>query len=190
MIATNSCGYLSGRKRATLSATYTPTSDGFYTVEFYNYRSAVPTCINNYIDDFYLEPAVQDLTTNTYTLSCAAGGLAKITIDAGAAHGGEPYFLLASFGCQPGFNADGFHVPLNRDPLFNFSMATANSMMFQKSKGVLGSTGVAVSWFSTMGAVNPIHLGKEIYFSYVLLSGSGIRPITYVSIPIMMTFTP
>jgi hypothetical protein len=191
LIVNDTCGYIDGMKRKTLSSAYTPMSTGLYALDIYNYRNSYPTTsVYNYIDDIKLIPQNPDLTITEGNISISAGRLVKVTLDAGVSHAGEDYFLLASFGSYPGFNLDGIHVPLNRDYFFRLSYRMANSAMFQNSMGVLNSSGMAVVWFSTMGPVDPQYLGKQIYMAYLLTSGPATRPVTYASLPIMLSFIP
>jgi len=166
------------------------TFTGLHTLEIYNHRNTAPTDCYNYMDDFALTPQNPDLYIETYNLSVGTGGSTNLTIEAGASHAGEDYFLLASFGSSPGFNIDGQHVNLNMDALFNISRRNPNSARFQNSMGTLDAYGRAVVTFDTLGSVTPTYEGTTLSFAYVLLSGPGQRPVTYSSLPVLLNFIP
>ncbi len=186
LIDTDSCGNIgqSVPRRRTLSGSYTPVATGVYTLEIYNYRNAMPTDCYNYIDDVSLEPAAPDFFVENDNISISTGGSTTLTLSAGAAHGGADYVVLASFGCHPGFEADGFHIPLNQDMLFNFERIRLNSSIFQNTMGKLNAAGQATAVFNTLGPVSQAYLGTPFYFAFVLLSAPGTQPVTYVSFPV------
>jgi len=178
-------------KRATLSGTITPPTPGSYLLEFYNWRNASPShAVLNYIDDIKLEPLNPDLSVGTDNIRIATGGSVTMSLDAGSAHAGKDYFLLASFGNLPGINVDGFHLLLNMDPLLNYSANNPNSAVFQNSMGVLDGSGQATAVFNMPGPVDPVYLGTTFTFSYVLLTGPGMQPVIFVSIPVLVNFIP
>lgn len=190
LIDTDSCGSIgqSSPRRRALSGTYTPAVTGVYTLEIYNYRDSMPTDCYNYIDDVSLQPASADFFIEEDNISIATGGSASMTLSPGAAHAGENYVVLASFGCHPGFDSNGFHIPLNQDLLFNYELARLNSAMFPNTLGVLNGSGEATAVFNTLGPVNQSYLGTQLYFAYALLTGPGSLPVTYVSFPVTVSF--
>jgi hypothetical protein len=178
-------------RRHTFTGTYTATTSGPYTIEFHNWRNAAASNdIKNYIDDIVLEPAVADFSIETDNISVSTGGSVDMALLAGAAHGGEYYFVLGGLGTYPGFTLDGVRVHLNNDALFAYAQSHPNSGAFQNSFGVLNGSGQATCSFNTGGPTNPAFLGLSFNFAYVLLTSPGTRPITYGSLPVKVNFIP
>ena len=173
-----------------MTATVTAPSTGPYALEIYNHRATAPTDCWNYIDNISLAPLNPDLTADAANVPIAYGGTVGMTLDAGTAHAGEDYLLLASFETHPGLALDGVQIHLNRDPLFQFSRMQANTLIFQNTMGKLDSSGMAMASFNTLGPVDPQWLGKHFSFAFVLLSGPSARPVTYGSLPVMINFIP
>ncbi len=163
-----------------------------YTLEINNSRYlSAGSDYKNYIDNITVGPADPDLMINGESnISVASGRIVFMIIDAGAAHAGEDYFLLASFDSYPGFTASGHYVPLVQDVVFDYSKKNANSSVFMNSKGVLDASGKATPWFNTLGPVDPAYVGKTISFAYVLLAGPGTPPVTHSSNKVMVSFIP
>ena len=191
MIDSNSAGKIgqNSPKRQTLSGTFTPATSGYYTIFIDNWRNLAMTDCYNYIDDVTVEPATPDLTVDNGNIDIDTGRLVMMTLDAGASNAGKKYLLLASWGTYPGLTIDGIHVPLEYDWLFTYTQHNFNNNMFQNTFGTLNSSGKAIARFMTIGPLNPSLLGRNMFFAYVLLTGSG-RPITYASFPVMCTFVP
>jgi len=193
LIETDSCGSIgqNSPRRRTLSGSYTPATTGLYTLEFRNYRGAWQNDdIVNYIDNIKLSPANPDLLISSDNISISSAGSVDLTLDAGASHAGEDYFLLASFGTHPGLDVYGHHIPLNDDVLFDYSKTHANSSIFQNTKGVLDASGSATARFSTPGAMGSTYLGTTMSFAYVLLSAPATPPVTYASQQVMVNYIP
>jgi hypothetical protein len=192
LITSDSCGYLpqSAPRRRTITATITAPATSPYTLEIYNHRPTAPTDCWNYIDNISLAPLNPDLSADAANVPITYGGTVNMTLDAGTAHAGEDYLLLASLETYPGVAMDGIRVHLNRDPLFRFSRMNANSFFFQNTMGLLDSSGMATATFDTRGPVDPQWLGTHLSFAYILLSGPSSRPVTYGSLPVMVNFIP
>jgi hypothetical protein len=193
LIATHSAGYVPQGyppKRHHLTGSYTPTVTGLHTLEIYNYRYANKDDYFNYIDNIVLEPEATDFYIETPNISIATGGSTQLTLDAGASHSGEDYFVLMSAGNAPGFTVTGVHIPLNRDFYFTYSRSMANGIIFKSTRGVLDASGRAIATFDTNGAVNSIHLGKHYTFAFVLTAAPGQLPVTYASFPVLVNFIP
>jgi hypothetical protein len=174
-----------------MTGTYTAQTNGLHYLTILNRRSLPPTeDVRNYIDDISLEPATPDLTIDWANISIATGGASTISLDAGPGHNSEHYLLLASFGTFPGFTMDGVAVHLNADVLFNYSLARANTAMFQNSFGTLDASGRGQAVFDTTGPLSPVFLGRTISFAYLLLTAPGTRPVTYASLPVMVNLIP
>ena len=191
LIANDKCGYVpqSVPKRNHISGTYTATAPGPHTLEFYNYRNASEEKLWNHIDDISLVPQNPDFFIEDANIPIS-GGSAQLTLDAGPAHAGQNYLVLASFASHPGLMLDGILIPLNTGFLFNYSLSQRNSAMFQNTEGVLDSQGQATAVFDTQGAVDPKYLGVPIVFSYVLLDGQTQRPVKYASFPGLVNIIP
>lgn len=192
LIATDKCGYLPQDvpKRRHISGTYTATTTGPHTLEFYNWKSGNKDKVWNHIDDITLTPQNPDIFIDNGDISIATGGSAQITLDAGAGYAGADYLVLASFGSHPGIVRDGVLIPLNSDFLFNYSLGHRNSAMFQNTLGVLDAQGQATAVFDTLTSVDPSYLGVPLTFCFVLTSGPLQTPVLYASFPVLVNFIP
>jgi len=177
-------------KRHHLSGTYTPTVSGLYTLDIYNHYNGNKTQFWTHIDDITLAPQTPALSLDTPNISVATGGSVQLALDAGASHANEDYFVLMSFGVHPGFDANGVHVPLNMDYVFNYSKTHANSSVFQNTMGVLNGSGQASAAFDTIGPVDSAYLGTQLYCAYILLAGQLQPPVTFASNHVIVNFVP
>jgi len=77
-------------------------------------------------------------------LSAALGGVVPFTLDLGAARAGAPYRLLASAsGTDPGQRLGGLVLPLNPDPVLDFTRSQAGSPAWPDGAGTLDAEGRA-----------------------------------------------
>ena len=119
-------------------------------------------------------------------ISVSTGGAVKFYLDAGPAHGGRPYMMLAgASGTTPGIPLPGGQVvlPINWDPLTRLMLPYLNSALFYNFAGVLGSAGRAVTQFQM--APFPAGAGLELNFAYGLLA-----PWDFVSEAVPLHFVP
>jgi hypothetical protein len=181
---------VNGTKRSQLTGTYTPPATGEYVLEIYNYRNATKSDCWNYIDDITLAPADSNFKTEDGNISCDTGGQVLLKLRAGWEHAGEAYMVLGSGGCFPGFDIDGVHVNLNKDTIFQYTLTNFNSGLLQGTFGTLDGLGWANATINMPGPVNPSFLGMHVSFEYLLLSGTGQRPVTFASDIVIVSFIP
>jgi len=192
LILTDSCGYIgSGAKRKTLTATYTPTTSGLYSIEVYNYRNSAPTtCIYNYTDDIRMEPQNSDISMFPEVVSAATGGQIFVTLEPGASYAGENYFMLISRGSTPGFMRDGVQVNLNIDDLFLLSRNLANGGIFQNTIGTIDAQGFGSPRINIPANLDPQYVGLSIFVAGVHTTAPGTGQVTYAYMPAMFDIIP
>ncbi len=117
-----------------------------------------------------LKPAYGSLSANASAVSAAAGATVDFGFDAGAAHAGDPYHLLASLsGDAPGFPWNGAVVPLVFDAITLQSIQGANQGGLNAFAGALDAAGMAApQWVLAPGAIaNPNLIGRAFHFAAV-----------------------
>ena len=111
-----------------------------------------------------------DFFSDVATLSAATGGVAAFTIDVGPNLGGKDYWVLGSLATTPGLTfANGVHLPLNWDPLFQITMQFANSATFVNTHGTLDAAGGALASLDTVGPFSPALAGIDLFFATLVL---------------------
>lgn len=113
---------------------------------------------------------VTHLGNDVSALSVEAGGVVHFYLNAGAAHAGKKYFLLASVsGTTPGTPLPGGGtLPLNWDLLTDFVLAYANQAFFTDFRGVLDGSGIAIATLDTLGALPREMEGATMHFAFLL----------------------
>ena len=115
-----------------------------------------------------------DVTEIPYSI----GGSQQLFVTAGSSFANELYFVAGTVsGTAPGFSLAGFHVPLNPDFYFNYTVANPNTPILSNSFGSLDGSGFAQATFS-LGAMgfDPSLIGTTVSHSYLVL-GSGFSVI-------------
>ena len=188
-----SFGLTTGIKQATLSGTFTPPSDGLYTLYIENTRDDVSTtCLYNYIDSISLKPSSYNLIISVgENIPCATGGNVLLSISAGFGNGGKDYWIWMSFtGTYPGFKFNNVNVPLNQDFLFKWGLANPN---FPGSSGFLGKlSGSGSAFASVILPADPgmTLVGLPIHFAYVITSPGPSLPLLDASNPVHIKYVP
>jgi hypothetical protein len=101
-------------------------------------------------------------------VSIATGGSQKLTLDAGAEHGGRLYWLFGSVtGTMPGVDLasaiGAVHVPLNPDIWTDYTIALANTAILAGTKGSLDPSGGAQALLNIPKVTNPSAIGLVFY---------------------------
>lgn len=185
-----SFGLTSVIQYATLSGTYTPPSDGMYTLYIENTRDDVSsTCIYNYIDNISLKPgAYSFIVSMGKNIPCATGGNVNLSISAGFGNGGKDYWIwFTASGTYPGFKVSGLQVPLNQDAFFNWGLANPILPGFI---GKLSFSGSAMATLVMPPDPGMMLKGFPIHFAYVLTSPGPSLPVLDVSNPVHIKFVP
>ena len=124
------------------------------------------------VDDVIVEKLgfEADLWADGYEVAASQGGKIAFTLDADPAHGGRNYLVLGSLsGTTPGFTLPGGHVaPLNWDALTHVIVNSLGSPAFQGFLGTLDADGRAQALFDTLGPVNPLIVGHEMRFVFIV----------------------
>ena len=111
-----------------------------------------------------------DFFSDVATLSAATGGVAAFTIDVGPNLAGLDYWVLGSLATTPGLTfANGIHLPLDWDPLFQITLQFANSPTFVNTHGTLDAAGGALASMDTGGPFSPSLAGIDLFFSTLVL---------------------
>jgi len=77
-------------------------------------------------------------------VAVSAGGTQALALDAGTAFGAHVYLVLGSAsGIEPGFDAQGLHIPLNADAWLLQLLLGANGGPFVSTFGILDAQGAA-----------------------------------------------
>jgi hypothetical protein len=193
LIDSDSCGAINPGVpvRGILTGTYTPTTTGIHTVEFYSYRNDIHRDIQNYFDDITLVPQTTDLTSDTIQFSASTPNLAKFDINPGPAYAGYKYWVLMSTsGNYPGLTNSGHWIPLNMDFVLMFTYKNPNSGMLMQTAGLLDANGQATAALRLPNAMGPTWEGKTVNVAFVLFQGATMPPIDYASMPVSIFFIP
>jgi hypothetical protein len=130
------------------------------------------------------------LTADIHEASYVRAVMQNFTLDAGAAFAGDPYALIGSVsGSSPGITlGGGFHIPLNDDFFFAFTLANANLPVFANFAGTLDGTGLATAqFFAPAGSLPPVAVGLTMHFAYVVKHAGHFA---LASNPVPLTFLP
>jgi hypothetical protein len=129
------------------------------------------------------------LRTNTTTISASTGGSQVLTLNAGPERGNDIYFLLgSSSGTTPGFNLDGFNLPLNIDTYTNFTLTSPNTFI-TNSLGLFDGLGRATATLNVPAGLNPSAIGLTLSHAYFVMD-NGTFTVVETSMPAQVTITP
>ena len=94
------------------------------------------------IDDIVFDGDGASFTATPGVLSASFGGTIQFTINAGGSSANDIYAIVGSAsGTSPGFNAQGFAIPLNPDPWFFLTVTQPSSPPLSGFVGVLDANG-------------------------------------------------
>ncbi len=109
------------------------------------------------------------LSADAYFVSTAVGGTVSFDLDAGVANGGQAFLFTASTtGSTPGFDLQGFHVPLNPDGF-------VSSVLVLGMLDADGRSTVAV----IVPPLAPSTVGTTVHFAYATF---GLSPLTLTKV--------
>ena len=80
--------------------------------------------------------------------------------------------LAGALGTIPGIELDGFHLPLQPDPLFFHTLSNPTTAPYQGSAGVLGIDGTASAGLVFPAGAFPQLSGLTLYHAFASLDGS------------------
>jgi hypothetical protein len=128
------------------------------------------------------------LSSRTYQISVAAGGLQRADLVAGSTHAGKLYLVLGTAsGIFPGTNLGTVLLPLNQDALFAYSLANPNQPPYAQSFGVLDAAGTAEITFTLPAGLSGIPAGLVLDHAAVVLDSSSVviatNALTLVLLP-------
>ena len=110
-------------------------------------------------------------------ISCAAGGDTNLMLELTPAAAGAKYLIAASMsGTTPGTMINGVNIPLNQDNFTQFVLDNLNAPMFGSFANRLDASGRAIGVLDSLGPIDPVWIGKTIYFA-----GVQYDPVTWAS---------
>lgn len=111
----------------------------------------------------------------TGRLSVGAGGTVDFRLDGTSGGAGRLYALAATAsGTVPGVSLPPIVIPLNYDPLFEWSLWFANTSVFVNTVGFLDGTGRARASFVAPPAVFSSLLGGDLHFAFAVLQPTSL----------------
>lgn len=170
-----------------MSGTYTPATTGLYTLAVRNYRAsaASTTLLLNYVDSIKLEAQDASLSVDKECFSIFYGTTATFDLDAGATYAGHDYWLWVGVsGTYPGIQfATGPEIPLNHDVVLDLVLANPGF----PGTGFIGQFDGSGQAQASMHLKPPMGTeGTILYFTYVVLSPGGKKPVLMASNPVNM----
>jgi len=127
------------------------------------------------------------LTPDVWSISVATGGAQTLSLDAGANHAGDLYFLLGTLSdTTPGIPIDGLTLPLTADSYLISTLVNPNSPNLTPSLGTLDVSGKAQCTLTIPPAL-AILTGATAHHAFLVL---GPSTVTFTSNPVPVTFTP
>jgi hypothetical protein len=101
--------------------------------------------------------------------SAVSGGRIELSLVAGTARAGRPYWVGASFsGATPGTVFNGLTIPLNWDFFSDYVIRNTNGAGFADFRGNLDPTGSAPAVIDTLGPISSAYAGVTAWFAFVL----------------------
>lgn len=127
------------------------------------------------------------LFSPTLEVSLASGGIQALTLEAGAAHAGDPYLLLGSVsGTTPGTPVGGTVLPLNWDGYSFATLTLANQAPFLGTFGLLDASGSAKAHLDLPAGMDPFLAGVTIQHAFLASGAAGV----FASNPLPLTLVP
>jgi hypothetical protein len=119
-----------------------------------------------------IEVSSAPLWASTATLSTSGGGQLGFVLNAGPAHAGRAWVLLASnAGSSPGVRLPGgLILPLNWDPVLDATLQGVFGGLFPNLVGLLGPTGRAPTVFEFPPGTYGLRQGSSLSWAYTLLA--------------------
>lgn len=116
-------------------------------------------------------------------LSASQGGVASFEFIGGSRVGNESFLMLGTFsGTSPGFDEQGWNIPLNFDPYLRFVLRYAGSTYHDGHWGLLDAQGRASATFTIPPAAAAPLVGRTFHHVF-LTARTATLGITSVSAP-------
>jgi hypothetical protein len=129
------------------------------------------------------------LTAAPTTISLAAGGVHALSIGASPLGAGATYLVAGSTsGTVPGFFAGPFHVALNPDGWFDYTIQNPNVFPLSNTLGVLGAGGTANAAIIVPPNAPPVFAGVMIDSVVGIVTAGGV--VVGISAPVTLTLVP
>ncbi|QDU68691.1 hypothetical protein [Engelhardtia mirabilis] len=130
----------------------------------------------------------QPLSADLGSLPLLFGGTQTLSLDAGAAHAGQLYWILGSTtGTRPGIAVDGVLLPLNVDAYTGFTLANPGFAPLIGGLGSLDAEGKGTAQFALPSGVSLSLVGTVVNHAFFVVGGS--QSLVFASNPIPITFT-
>lgn len=131
----------------------------------------------------------QSLSVDVDQISLGAGGTQTMTLDAGAAYGGDFYFVAGTLsGTSPGTPFGGVLIPLNYDIYTGITLSKPNQLPLVNTFALLDGAGLGSAKFDApAGLLGPGLAGVTLHHAYVVL---GPGTISFVSNPMPLNLMP
>ena len=129
----------------------------------------------------------RSFTPDACDISVSGGGSQQWTLDAGAAHGGEFYFIGGSLSGIAGIPSGSVTIPLTLDSYTLFSLAHPNTPPLNNTFAMLTGGGTGAADFTIGGGLLPASLvGTRAFHAYATL-GAGFTA-NFASNPVSIYF--
>lgn len=115
------------------------------------------------------------------SLSLGAGGTQNLTLAAGCESEGLLYIMLGSLTGDTGFPFGAFHVPLDIDAYFTYTLTSPGAPPIGNGVNLLDGDGKSGATIDIPAGTNPALAGFSFYHAYVLFDLLSIDPIVDVS---------
>jgi hypothetical protein len=175
-----------------VSATYTSPISGPALLQVYNWKEGPYSslCVS-FIDNIRVRAVPADFAASPREISCAAGGTAKLALEAGAAYAHAPYVILSGLsGTWPGMVLNQVHVPLNPDPWTLTAFSLINTSCMVNFMADLDGAGKATAKLNTPVIEMPEAVGLALFFDYLVLEPPGGPPVKMASLPVYVLLIP
>jgi trimeric autotransporter adhesin len=132
---------------------------------------------------------IQYLQGDVASISVAAGGSQQLDLKSGSELAGMAYLIAGSLsGSAPGFDLQGYHVPLNPDPYLLLTL-NLGAAPLSGSFGILDAVGSATAAFSLPAGSNPSFAGLTLQHAAALFDPATFE-LALVSNPVPLQLLP
>ncbi len=141
------------------------------------------------IDDVELtSPMCGPLVSDRTTVSVGTGGTQELSLDAGPALAGKPYYLFGSLaGTTPGIALNGLNLPLNADNYFLKTLNQPNTAPLLGSFGFLDGQGAGSATFTLPGGLVPQLAGQTAHHAFLTIDvGAFLVDFVSNAVPVVL----
>ena len=122
------------------------------------------------------------LEADVESVSLSTGGVQTLQFSLGPKHDFQTYLLLGSAsGTGPGVSIDGWKLPLNPDPYFDWVATQANQLPFTNTFGVFDETGMTTASITVPPGLPPTLAGVTVHHAYIAVA-PGMQGIPFVDL--------